>query len=1113
MAHTGRLRRLVVLSLLGVTLVGAGSCVGLNIWLNSDRFSERVNAGSKQVFVEWDRARMIFPGRVVVEGLRIRGNNRKVQWSVELRNARASIDLRALRSRQFRTSRLRGEGLRYLMRRKPVERGDLSLPAGSPEIPGLAVEPMGPPLAVARTDPGWRFDLEGLDLEQVEELWVDGYRLPGEGTLSGDLHFQIRGPFSFDDLRLTMNDGRLLIAGEEAGRALDLELAVDLAPFLPYGVDVADLLGGWKGRAKLQGEVDDLGFLSRYLGPAGKLKLTGTGRLDCDLVVDHGGLEAGSTLRVDAEKLAADFSDFHFEGSGRVEGKVTAVAGESEPLAELRIGLHDLEGEDPGAAAPEFVEPDLEIRVVGRTPDYLTGLVDPDVTVRMRSLELPDLRMFNSLFPDGTGVRLLSGSARIDARLDLSDLAEERGTIHVGTDDVVLEVNGRPLAVDLELDAPHRVGVEQRELSIDGTRIRLGQPSGWNADLRVDAGRVVLGSAPAGGRGIRSLRPADGELSISGRISDVGLLNDYLSYGKWLRLEGAVDLETDLLLQQGRLVPGSEVGVVSERLQAVLFGWTIEGKAALLGRQLSGKAAGHSELLVDFEEVSMGREGRPRLRAPSLHLKARGADLGGGEGLSGLELRIDLAGSDPIDLVTFNRYLPHPDLVTITGGSGSVAGHVALAAEGGEIEFRVASRGLTARTAGESLNAEMGLELQMSSARPGAGRFDLDRLALRLDGMRVGDARGSAGSPWHGMLEVTDGKVILGRPPQIDGTFTLALTDTRPLTRVIEARNQALGWFDRWLTLDEVRGTGELHVGPEGIRFDDLDLRSDEAILTAGINLLAPGADGKRRVEDLRFRGELLRPLEIDPVSLNEFLPPAGLITFLSGRTELEGVLELSSDLFTGEFDLTGSQLGALIRGEEIRTDLTLDVEMQSRDVTSQRFDVAGTRVRFEDTRWIDDDSAERNRGWWGELRVTQGQVTMGRPLELDAIVELKLRDTRPLVHMLGETKRIVQWFERVLEIPDVRGSARVRLGSDGMRFDSIKITGDGLLIEGLMRFGEAGEYALLYLRLHGVGVAVELRDGKHRFGIIEPRKWFRKRLESLPSDARSTHPDYDARP
>jgi len=1093
------LRRLWALAAAGVLLVCALSLVGVNVWLNTASFARLIHGRSRTVLVEWTRARMFWPGRIELEGVRVRGNNRHVQWFIECREATVDIDLTALSSRVLRIRGLKGRGFRYIMRRRPPAGFDPEDTADFPGIPGLSLEPAAPVPTGPPKPPGWQFDLHGVDLQEVREIWINEYRLRGKGRIAANVHTQARGPLSIDHVQLVMNAASLRVGSQPVSDDLDLDLALDLNRLMPQEAHAEDVFRALSGRVQLTGDVDSLGFLHSYLAHAGGLEVTGGGRLTCDARVDGGQLLPGTVIRLDAPRLAASFPGFRFAGNGTMDGNVKLESGEPAPVSELRIALRDMQlsGSKKIGTGPTN---GLDIVVRARDPNYLDGFLDPEVKVRIASFQIPDLSRFNDLLPGGAGVTLASGRAEVAADLDLTHGLNETGNIRVHGEDVVLDLNGHPLAVDLDLEVPHSAGFHGSRLSIADTRLHLhswplaGQSTPWSILLDIETGEMVLENDESAGPGRwRSLRPADGRLTLSGRLSDIGLLNNYLNYGTWLRLQGAVDLTADLSMKQRQISPGSRVGLAVEHLKAHLLDWTMEGRGMVQGRSLEDDAA---EIVVDFDQAEVFRAGMPHLQAPSLHIRGWGTDLSGrGGGFEGLKVRLDLAQAEVPDLAAFNRYLPATGMIALLGGKGSLRGHAQLSAEGGNAVVRLMAHAAKARIGGEAITTDLNLDLGMSTANPTSRRFDLDKIKLRLDGTRWQGDAGAEQEPWEGEMELVDGRLSLAQAPVLDGTFKLDLRDTRPLTYILAEKSKVLRWFDPWLTLKDVEGTATVHMGEQTVRLDSVELKSDQVNLSAGMSLVASESSGQPRIEDLRVRGELARPLVIEFATLNDLLGRDNVLDFSAGSGELDGSVGVAGDTVAGVLGLVGKGLAVRVRGEPIETDLACNIQMGTEEVSSQRFDISGTSVRFDNTRWIGDEKAGKRPRWWAKLRVAEGQVKLARPLEIDATVEMKLRDTAPLVYMLAETKKVVRWFGGLLQVQNVTGTARLHMGADGTRFDAIQVTGENLRIEGFMAFAGGPEHALFHVRLHGLGVAVELRDGENHFTIIKPRQWYEDRL------------------
>ena len=151
-----RWRRLLWI-VIGLVLLSAGLLLGLNLWLDTQSFSRLINRKPDHLLIEWSDAKMLVPGRIEVRDLRIRGNQRRVQWYLEVEQAKLSIDLWALKNKTFRTESVRGEGVRFLLRQRLKDGVDETHAEHYPDIPGLAMEHAEPRPKVRRP-PGWNID-------------------------------------------------------------------------------------------------------------------------------------------------------------------------------------------------------------------------------------------------------------------------------------------------------------------------------------------------------------------------------------------------------------------------------------------------------------------------------------------------------------------------------------------------------------------------------------------------------------------------------------------------------------------------------------------------------------------------------------------------------------------------------------------------------------------------------------------------------------------------------------------------------------------------------------------------------------------------------------------
>ena len=382
---------------------------------------------------------------------------------------------------------------------------------------------------------------------------------------------------------------------------------------------------------------------------------------------------------------------------------------------------------------------------------------------------------------------------------------------------------------------------------------------------------------------------------------------------------------------------------------------------------------------------------------------------------------------------------------------------------------------------------------------PGSTQPPRTELSIDFGEVEVGHEGSRVATAPSFRLHVEGEDRITG-PLEASGSVVIAVEDTRPLLDLLGERAQIGEIFEEWFALENVQASVEFQIGEEGVRLDPLRIESGGVELEARAHLPPPGSEGGEiRIEELWARGEFRDPVPVDVASLNGLLPAGGLISLDAGEAGVVGQFEIEGDREHGSLQLRGEGLVIALRGQAVETDLAIDVAMKSSSLSEGRFDLAGTRLRLDGTRWLDEKGKE-SPAWWGELTVEQASVVMGRPLEIEGRVRLRLLDTRPVIRMLEEKSRVIHWFHRLLEIKDIEGTAQIHLGADGFKLDDVAIEGKGLEIEGVLDFTGDEEYVLLHARLHHLGVGVEILEGARHVRSIEPGHWYKRRLEAYRS-------------
>jgi hypothetical protein len=605
---------LLALPLVLIAVYGA-----FQLFLNTP-FAERAIGGPQaRVRVAWSSLWMPWPGRFQVRGLRVQSDTRSMQWRLALDQARVKVDLASLLERRFETESVAGRGLLFHLRRKP-EAGETVDTTYLPPLPGLELGARAPRPTVRRP-PGFRFRLEGIEIEQLREIWVDAYRLTGAGRANGVIDVQIRGPIALEGLTVTLGEGTLLDRGEEVARALDLTTRLDLEPSDQAELRSVAVLRRLDGALRLTAQAGALGFLRPLYQRAG-VELGGESRrLDVDLEIERGLLLEGSRFDIADGKLYATFPAIGARGSGSLHGAVASggLAVRAEiPELELTLpagstvgvakgfaltvesrsaSLADLLSPPAAAAAGEAGADGSPADPRERRRERIEATVDRAadagviLEVGLEDGSVHDLATFTDLFPSGGAFRVTRGAAHLSAS---ARLAVEQGDakVRVRGSGIGLELMGQPFEADLDvvLDAGSR-DPRSRWFDIEEGRLTLssvlwageGGDADWSARLRLRSGRVRL------------TKPveviADVELELTDTRPIIHLLAEEKKSIRWLRalLEIKQVSGTTRLLLDGR----------SLRLRDL----AIDGKGLLVRAQMDVHQPTRALMLVGLHGV------------------------------------------------------------------------------------------------------------------------------------------------------------------------------------------------------------------------------------------------------------------------------------------------------------------------------------------------------------------------------------------------------------------------------------------------------------------------------------------------------------------------------
>jgi hypothetical protein len=226
---------------------------------------------------------------------------------------------------------------------------------------------------------------------------------------------------------------------------------------------------------------------------------------------------------------------------------------------------------------------------------------------------------------------------------------------------------------------------------------------------------------------------------------------------------------------------------------------------------------------------------------------------------------------------------------------------------------------------------------------------------------------------------------------------------------------------------------------------------------------------------------------------LNPLLPSRSTLELRSGAGSIEGRLEVNGKrIATGTVDLALHDVLLASHDVPVRGDLTVHANLAEGDLPARRFDVSGTTIRLDKLAAGDKGGAKEGaEPWFCDVELASGRATLGAPIEADAAVRLKMRDTKGVMALLKVLGVGPGWLSKLPNIKHVDGTLDVGTGSHRVAFENVDLAADGFGALGWLVLHKPGTDGRLYLRFKGLDAGIAFDAGKTDLVVSKPKQWF----------------------
>ncbi|PMR77823.1 hypothetical protein [Billgrantia endophytica] len=1057
---------------------------------------------SPRFSLEWERAWTLFPGQLEVTQLRLVGSAAERDFTLAAERATLRFALAPLLHREVSVRALKAEGIRQASLDAYRLQG-----SGTLQLAGFH----------------WRAGEIGTESTSLQ--LEEGTVLHGDTVL-------VEGVTLDADLRLAP----LILAehpGAEATRFVSGTFALAghsdaYDVFNPY---LAAL--GWleiDGRGDLTG---DIAIEYGDVQTGSRLRLDSP-RLSVRLDERHW-LEAGALYRID--------------GSGAIEVEVAQSA-------RLALELDDIEmfeatpDTSPGTASS--TQPLLGgegFRLALETP-VLRLHAPPDELQRAelhwRNAEAFDIAVFDRYLPPPVPLTLEGGTARLQGGL-VYDTERLAGGFDLAGEAISVRLGEQPLTGRLGLHLPIvELDVERGAVDISGTRFDLeaaapGEAQPLTTALELPTARF---HSPLTWRELdddalldRKI-PWQAELELRGHVANLGVLDPFLIGlfdGRGLALQGDGRLDAALQVRDGQPLPGSQLDVRSEALGARFLDFHArgDGRARLLLTPGEPHPAASVELAFGDVDLTRLTDGRRLFQAEHLALAATAK--ASPQTASPTTAEIEWRGARIPDVSVLDAYLPQTAPLRLHGGRAGSDGQLLIAKERAQGRATLTGGAIRGRLLQEAFDGELQLTLELRDLHPASQRLDLSGSRLTLDASTNGaeplrtqlvvrQARLQGGIDWPGSeaprmplsgtlrldglldrlgflnaflpdehgLAIQGGGRLSADLRFADGEATPG-SQLRVHSERLSARflhYAAFGDGSLIVTVDDPGAELNLSLPRFGLR-----RQTDEGALIEGrlldIHSRARHFDLSEGLRELSTRIDIPHLVAPDLAAFNDYLPRGGAIELLAGQAHIATHLQLEGMRAAGRLELHAPDARLALHEQTLEGALHLETRLTDGDLEALDFDVSGSRLSLDGVR-LADAGGNLSHGWWARLALPEGRMRWERPLELDAQLELAMRDSGLLVNLLVDAARERRWLRERLTLGEVHGETRVMLSDDTVRLENLAVrSGERLELLANLALRDSQLTGRAFARYGPLRLGIEIDDGRRRWQLRNARSWY----------------------
>lgn len=276
-------------------------------------------------------------------------------------------------------------------------------------------------------------------------------------------------------------------------------------------------------------------------------------------------------------------------------------------------------------------------------------------------------------------------------------------------------------------------------------------------------------------KGLRVLKFLNVDAELRTETESLAYLNIYLANFDGMKIDGSGLVQGRVHLQQGKMLPGTDINVSARKLSLDMFDEHLDGDGTVSIKVAD--SADTADVLIAFTGLEAFDIKRDVLlfRGEGVRVEAQGDPSilhTPGEPFNIARITLTIPEVEVPDLGVYQAYIPVKWKFTLHGGNGRLQGATEITQTGfsSNLQLRSKAADVGFKEYRFTSNLDMALKTNCLSVATGV---DISGTYLHLNGAKVSNVTGQSSTPWHASVDIEQGKLKLLLPEGMseDSTF------------------------------------------------------------------------------------------------------------------------------------------------------------------------------------------------------------------------------------------------------------------------------------------------------------------------------------------------------